>query len=457
MIIVLTALLMSMWVLTISWGALLEFLLFTAAGAGILFLLLKRTRRNATYIYLVLMLVYGCYVFFCHYIRCINGWEIIGSLDGGGYYIPCTLELSALNSWREIWTTTWEVTRYQPGGAIFFYFVPIKHLADWLQMDLHLAMQISLMPFAAMICVVEYYILSSFGIGDKPAVWWSIGFGILSALFWLSSFIVRDLPICLAYAIVVSLIFSDASRTRKLLIGSAMVAIAASIRLASGMGLVPLALLGVFGDSKKRTIKPWQTICCIAITIAIIVGHGFIDELEEVSDSYFAIEQEDQGGGSTLSSFNALPFGISHIVKTLYAQIHPVPAWRNMTPFPPDGARLYAYNITHFPDIWIVFFRIAAVVTLFYGCFKRQLREKIFENKLLLYSCLYALLILCAQASTIEERRKLAVYPLLLIPVVLSWSDMDRSMKKSVMLFSFLLYFLVQLAFLIRPIFQAGM
>ena len=445
-----------MWVLTMCWAALLEFLMFTAVGAGILFLCLKKTRRDSIYIYLSLMLVYGCYVFFCHYIRCKNGWEIIGSLDGGGYYIPCTQELSELNSWREIWTTTWEVTRYRPGGAIFFYFVPIKYMADWLDTDLHLALQISLMPFAAMICVVEYRILRLFDLDERTARRWSIWFGILSSLFWLSSFIVRDLSICLAYAVVTCLIFSKASHSWKLLAGAAMAVVAASIRLASGMGLVPLVLLAVFGDSKHKTIKTWQTVCCIAITIAIMVGYGFIDELNEVSQSYFTIEMEDQGGDSTLSSFNVLPFGISHAVKTLYAQFHPIPAWRYMDPFPPSGARLYAFNVTHFPDLWVVFFRITAVVTLFYGCFKKQIRQKIFENKLLLYSCAYALLLLCAQASTIEERRKLAVYPLLLIPIVLTWNEIPSLSRKRIVLLSLFLFLSIQLVFLIRPFFTGA-
>jgi hypothetical protein len=438
-----------MWVLTLSGGALLEFLLFVALGSGILFLCLKNTRRSAVYIYFMLMLAYGSYVFFCHYIRCVNEWEIIGSADGGGYYIPCTLELSELDSWRKIWSRVWETPRYLGGGAIFFYFVPIKYLADWLQMDLHLALQISLMPFAAMICVVEYHILLLFGIADKEATRWSIGFGLLSSLFWLSSFIVRDLPICLAYAVVAYLIFSNMARWKKLLVGAAMVVVVANIRMSSGMGLVPLALLAFFGDPKKKTIRPWQFVGCIVIMFALITIYGFVDEVEEVSQVYMEIELSDQGGKSVLSSFNILPFGVSHVVKTLYAQFHPIPAWRNMFQLSYDD-RLYAHNITRFPDVWVVFFRIAALVTLFFGCSNRQIRRKVFENKLLLYSCIYMLLLLCAQASTIEERRKLALYPVLFVPLVLFWNNMDGYTRKRIMLWAASLFLMVQFAFLIK-------
>ena len=437
-----------MWMLTTVGGALLEFLLFAALGTGILFLCLKKDHGNAIYIYLTLMLAYGCYVFFCHYIRCIHEWTIIGSADGGGYYIPCTLELSSLASWHKIWEAVGDVQRYRPGGAIFFYFVPIQYLADWLQMDLHLALQISLMPFAAMICVVEYRILLLFDVDDKRAVRWSIGFGILSALFWLSSFIVRDLPICLAYAIVTYTIFSETPRLKKLLIGAAMTFLAANIRLASGMGLFPLVLFAVFADSKNRTIKTWQTICGIVIMLIVMASYNVIDEFGKVSQAYLSIELEAQGGNSILASFNVLPPGVSHVVKTLYAQFHPIPAWRNM--FAPDGFLEYAHNITKFPDLWVVFFRISAVMVLIYGCCTATIRKKVFENKLLLYSCIYALLLLCTQASTIEERRKFALYPILFIPVVLSWIHISPNSKKGILLISFSMFLILQLITLLK-------
>ena len=272
-------------------------------------------------------------------------------------------------------------------------------------------------------------------------------------MFWLSSFIVRDLPIVLAYFLISYLIFSPAPRWQRVLwLGLGGTFLAASIRLSSGLGMVPLLLLAVFCDSKNKTIKVWQMGLCIAVMLSLGVIKIFSEETTRIYNVYMNIELMDQDGHSTLSSFNALPFGISHFVKTLYAQFHPVPAWRNMFATAANGYRDYAYNTTKFPDIWVVFFRITGVIVLFYGCVKTEIRRKIFENKPLLYSFIYIVFWLLLQSSTIEERRKLGGYSLLFLIIVLFWREMAPSSRVRVLLSSLALFLLVQLVYLAKAV-----
>ena len=406
----------------------------------------KNNHHDALKIYVILMLCYGSYAFLCHGYRMACGFEAIGSMDGPGYYLPCTTELLDSQSLKELVSRISARKRYHLGGYIFVYFVYVAKLAQiFLNVDLHLAIQLSLMPFAALTCVAEYHLLQCFDISKSQAYKWSIGFGLGSALFWLSSFIVRDLPITLAYAITVYLIFSTMPRWVKLLIGTAMTVVVINIRTSSGIALVPLTLFAIFCNPKDKTIKPWQLAGCISIALALVINYGFADEFDKVYRNYLAIELMDQGGKSTLSGFNVLPFGISHIAKTIYAQFHPIPVWRNMFATASNGFRAYAFNITKFPDIWVVFFRLAAFMVLIYGCFNTSIRQKVFKNRLLLYSFIYVLLVLLSQASTIEERRKLALYPLLFVPIVLSWRHMSDYTRKYVLLLTTCLFIIVQI------------
>ena len=446
---------LTFWGLTMDWGALCEFLLLLAVGWGIIQLVCKKNNRAYSQrIYIILMLCYGSYALLCHAYRMANGFEAIGSMDGSGYYLPCTMELFDSRSLSELIARINERTRYDGGGTIFVYFVMIAKLAlNYLHMDLHLAIQLSLMPFAALICVVEYHLLRCFDIPAPSAYKWSIGFGVGSALFWLSSFIVRDLPIVLAYFLISYLIFSPAPRWQRVLwLGLGGTFLAASIRLSSGLGMVPLLLLAVFCDSKKHTIKLWQLLLCIAVRLSMGLINVFTEETTRIYNTYMEIELMDQEGNSLLSSFNVLPFGFSQFVKTVYAQFHPIPVWRNMFATAATGFRDYAYNITKFPDIWVVFFRITGMVVLFYGCLKTELRNKIFENKPLLYSFSYIVFWMLLQASTIEERRKLGGYAILFLVIVLFWREMAPASRIRALLLSFALFMLVQLTYLLKTV-----
>lgn len=443
------------WCLTLDWGALNEFLILFAVGWGIIQLVCKKDNRlDAQKIYTILMLCYGSYAFLCHAYRLANDFNAIGSMDGPGYYLPCTMELFDSRSLSELIARIDARTRYDSGGSIFVYFVMIAKLAlNYLHMDLHLAIQLSLMPFAALICVVEYHLLRRFDIPASSAYRWCIGLGLGSALFWLSSFIVREMPIILAYFLISYLIFSPAPRWQRVLwLGLGGTLLAASIRLSSGLGMVPLLLLAVFCDSKKQTLKVWQLLLCIAVMLSTGLIKIFTDETTRIYNTYMGIELMDQEGNSLLSSFNVLPFGISHFVKTVYAQFHPIPVWRNMFATAATGFRDYAYNITKFPDIWVVFFRITGMVVLFYGCLKTELRNKIFENKPLLYSFSYIVFWMLLQASTIEERRKLGGYAILFLVIVLFWREMAPASRIRALLLSFTLFMLVQLTYLLKTV-----
>lgn len=421
--------------LLISSGAgIAEYVLLSALGSVIILLLTSRAeRRNSLSIFMILMSCYFLYAAFCHWFRLRNGFEFIGSLDGGDYYVVWTDDLLRFKNLSDvIWRVYLDGTAPQRhGGGIFVYFYYIARLAEACKIDLHWALQLSLMPFAALIGVVEYHILRLFDeIPQRTAYRAALIFGLCSALFWLSSFIVRDLPIILAFAVMTYLALSRKRLWFKLGVGLLMAAVCLSIRLASGVAAL-FYLLFFFENKEDRTYKLHMFIGIFIGAVALLLSPVW-EDLSELREVYLQKEYVD-GQESTLASFNSLPPVISNIMKVAYAQFHPFPAWRNLVN---DGPSFLdcCYNITRFPDLWVVFFRLLACLVLVFGICNRACREFLTGNKALMLNLVYMLVLLLLQDSTIEERRKLIVYPFFFLMVVLFWQKMpERSKFNSVL------------------------
>jgi len=435
--------------LSSSFGAVCEFILLLVINLLIIAFFCSHDNYARTMnVFATLMGCYFVYACFCHAYRMANGYTFFGSFDGLRYYIPQTIRLLNFEDITDVIRAIYSDDSTLPlkhGGSIFVYFYLIGKFAVWANVDIFFAIQISLMPFAAMMCAVQYNLLLRFGLPRNSAYKWSIIFGLCSALFWLSSFVVRDLPISLAYSIAIYQIFSSAPFLRRLLWGCLSAAVVLTLRLASSLALVPIVLLAVFRNSERKSVRYGLLGMFLAAVIVFGGGDIFVDELLSKQQGYLGIELRDQGGNSLLSAFNDLPFGVSHVAKTIYAQFHPIPAWRNMITNSEDVIAKSAYNIARFPDLWVVFFRITGMLILIYGCLKHSIREKLFENKPLMYSFNYALLLLILQSTTIEERRKLGVYPLLFLVIVLCWERTPPMTRRRILLLSAFLFVLLQI------------
>ena len=234
------------YLMTSSRSGVFEYLLLLLCGGGIVLLLTnKEERKNSISVFVLLMNCYFLYAAFCHWFRLSNGFEFIGSLDGGDYYVVWTDDLLRFKNLSDvIWRVYLDGTAPQRhGGGIFVYFYYIARLAEACKIDLHWALQLSLMPFAALIGVVEYHILRLFDeIPQRMAYRAALIFGLCSALFWMSSYIVRDLPVILAFAVMTYLALSRKRLWFKLGVGLLMAAVCLSIRLASGRFARPLML-----------------------------------------------------------------------------------------------------------------------------------------------------------------------------------------------------------------------
>ena len=82
------------YLMTSSRSGVFEYLLLLLCGGGIVLLLTnKEERKNSISVFVLLMNCYFLYAAFCHWFRLSNGFEFIGSLDGGDYYVVWTDDL----------------------------------------------------------------------------------------------------------------------------------------------------------------------------------------------------------------------------------------------------------------------------------------------------------------------------------------------------------------------------
>ncbi len=219
------------------------------------------------------------------------------------------------------------------------------------------------------------------------------------------------------------------------------------MRPASGYAAIPICFFALCSENEHLFFKYLSILLFVFVLLSGQYLSSVSNEMNRVSTTYLAKELADQGGNSTLSLFNSLPWGISHFVKLLYSLLHPFPAWKNLSASSNDTLFSQTYNATKFPDIWIVFFRMIAASIIINGLLYKNTREFIIKNKTFLYLLLYSFIILLMQTNSVEERRKIALYPLFFVLIASFYNTFPNTYKRnSVFAGAFIFFFLQSIA-----------
>jgi hypothetical protein len=373
-----------------------------------------------------------------------NGFDYLQSFDGYNVYLPYTKELLDSESLIDLITTIFNTSKYSFVGLILVPFVYIGRIAALLDADLYMSIQLVVLFFAALTIVFVYKILALKGVPEKTAYKSTLLYALLSIHFIMSTYIVRDMPITLGFTILVFLSFKKFA-VKNILLMLLLVSIISSIRLSSGIfaaGYIILALL-VSYKGKSIVLKLASFALLIgSVGIMFYFFETIESTFEEKQEVYLEIEQKDQDGASTLSAFNALPPGISHLVKVAYNQVMPIPSWRSMisTSFRPES-----YNVMNFPVVTAIFFRYCMWIFIIAGLLNKKIRNVITQDKILRYNFILAILFLMAQSSTMGHRRMLGVYPVFFLLAVLFYLCFNSANKKRLITLSVFGFFIIQL------------
>jgi hypothetical protein len=307
--------------------------------------------------------------------------------------------------------------------------------------ELYLTLQTGIMLFASWTSVAVYNILVSRRIEPEKAFKLTFLYSFLSIHFFLSTYIVRDMPIALFFTLLIYFSFKPLSTKTLILMGSLVVLIS-SLRKASGIFAILYILLFLILSIKKGSIKKRITAVCILLILmaATLISVGKVQSLyQQKMKEYAAYEKADKGGASTVYSLNALPPGISHLAKAAYNQMMPIPSWSAMIH---RETRPESYTVMNFPTITGTLFQYCVWGIILLGMLNINVLGKLWKEKALIYHFTIAIAFLMLNTYSMGHRRILGVYPLFFlisIFILNQYNKKDRYIMIMIPLFVFIL------------------
>jgi len=398
--------------------------------------------ENTLLIFEMSYMIYFTYALICFLYMSYHGYDHLQSFDGINVYIPYTKELLNSNSFYDLVYDIYNTSKYAFVGAILILFVYIGKLSLLMDGELYVTIQLSIILFASWSVVLVYNLLVFFEIKEETALNSTLIYAFLSFHFYMSTFIVRDMPITFSFISLIYLSFQSFS-IKNLLIMILLVFFIASIRVSSGIFASLYIFLLLIMSQIKGTISD-KIIINIIFIFLIFILLFYMDMIKSIyllkTEEYSSIEAA--AGESTVGAFNVLPSGIKEFSKAFYNQIMPIPSWQIMLE---TVERPESYNIMNFPVVSATFFRYCMWSFIILGFLTKEIRIIIVDNKILFYNFLIAILFISIQSNTMGFRRVLGVYPIFFLIAILVYEKLNIDDKKRVFEFSFILFTFLQI------------
>ena len=390
-----------------------------------------------------ILVIYFLYAVFCNYIRAENHWEFIRSYDGYKVYVPYAEELFSYSNICNLGHEISTQSKYSFVGSILYLFFGATAVAHWFDGNVHYALQLSLIGISALVPIVVYHMFILYKVDDQTARRHAILFALMTACLTLSSFIVRDMPITLAFFIITYLVQKDfkVSSLVKILL---LIGLIASLRLASA--LFSFVLLWVFccnffvNASTGKRLLMLGVFLILTVTFVIYFS-SIAGTMETTLSFYQELQQSGDGGTSTIVIFNRLPWGISHAVKAIYDQFAPYPAWRNLIDF---SGRPECYNWVNWPEIFVVAFKYFIIFAIVYSFIAIPKKENIIFSGKVFFTFLLSLWFLLLQSSTMGDRRKMGLYLIFFFVGMYNYDKMSVKQRFSVLVWAGLFFLIMQ-------------
>lgn len=374
---------------------------------------------------------YTLYILIQYLYMAYRGFDHLQSFDGINVYIPYTQELiadklSLFALCKEIYMTS----KYAFVGSILIPFVYVGKFSTAFSGDLYVALMQVIVFFSALAIPVIYNILSLFKITSKQAYKYTLIFAFCSIHFYMSGYLVRDMPITLGYYLLIYLTLT-AFKLKTILYMLVIIALVMTIRLSSGIFALSFLIIYLFHNLKSasKNARIFAGLLLVISSVLIVFQVSKINDIASAKQtSYLAKQNEAQGGDSTVAAFNSLPPVVSHLGKTVYNQLMPIPSWRTMieTSYRPES-----YNIMNFLIIPATFFQFTVLMLLILGIWKKKF---VGLNRLVIlkYLLIVSLLFLMLQSNTLGHRRMMGVYPVFYVLAIMSFQQFSKNSKKNI-------------------------
>lgn len=411
---------------------------------GIILIKLFTKKKLSFKLFSLSFLVYSTYILMQYLYMENRNFDYLQSFDGFEVYLPYTLELinqdlTFLELVQEIYTTS----KFAFVGSILIPFVYIGKISVNFNESVYFALLQITVFFAAISIPVIYNILSIFNFTRKQLYSYTLLFAFCSIHFYMSGFLVRDMPITLGYYLIIYLVLTP-FKLRTVLYILLISSLIMTVRLSSGIFallFLIIYLYSTFRYDKKRNKVLSGFLFLISIFLVLSASSEIIQLTSEKQNVYLDIQANADQGSSTVAAFNSLPFGMSHFVKAVYNQLMPLPSWRNMieTNYRPES-----YNIMNFLIVPATFFQFSVFALIIFGFTYKKLT--LFKSmRIFKYLFIAAVLFLLSQSSTLGHRRMMGVYPIFYVVSIISFLGFSERNKKQIIFIIISVFLILQI------------
>ena len=245
----------------------------------------------------------------------------------------------------------------------------------------------------------------------EEALKYTLLFAFFSPLVFYSPWILRDIHICLLYAIGIYLMHTRFTIKRLLLFVPIIVA-TLEFRLEMGLFclIMPIYYIYFRGKNHKNYKLIFGSLIFIGIGVLGLLLNFLINSLSAAISSfvgYSSYTDETLGDGLGAMMFK-LPMGIRHIAIVVFSQIRPFPAWGNLL----IAKTVYEYVISFVELLGAVFWSYIFFFISF-SFTSKVVRKKLSQENIVIL--IIALIFILGNSSEMNIRRILCIYPLIFI------------------------------------------
>ena len=375
--------------------------------------------RNAVYIFILFFLIYLSYTSLVHF-GLLNFYDVPNIVPDEHYFYRASNEAYIKMQEGYGFFQMSEIKAYQDTIGVIYFNGLVATLANLYGENTILIQKISVVFVSSLIPMVMYGI-SRLYFSEKVSLNVALIYGFFSFLPYLSGILLRDVHIALMFILTMYIILQKFSFLNLFILFFVMFE-SYFLRPQTGVFMMGFLSIYLFIFIKKVISNKYMEFLfyfmLIVIFVAIIMNSSLMDMFTKIEESSSQRGVAHASAGSLGVMMSKLPFGLNIIAQFAFSQIQP---------FPPSW--IFKGSNRGFFELWYLVAAISWFLGwgfLLYGLIvKKVLKNQDLKTKFVFYlSIIYLVLIAMIEFN---QRRQMAVYPILYLLMVFSYMEMTIS------------------------------
>ena len=394
--------------LSITVGTLFTFLIYPS-----------QEYRNAVYIFILFYLIYLFYTSLVHF-GLLNFYDVSNIVPDEHYFYKTSNEAYIKIKDGYSFLQMSEMQMYKDTIGVIYFNGLVATLANLYGENTVFIQKMSVVFVASLIPMVMYGI-SRLYFSEKVSISVALIYGLFSFLPYLSGILLRDVHIALMFILTIYIILQKFSFFNLFILFFVMLE-SYFLRPQTGIFMIGFLSIYLFIFIKKVILNKYIEFFIysvfIAIALVIIFNSSLIEMFTLIEESSAQRGVATTSSGSLGAIISKLPFGLNIVAQFAFSQIQPFPpAWIF------KGSNRGFFELSYLVAAISWFFGWGILI---YGfIFKKIFRHQNLKIKLMFYfSIIYLVLITIIEFN---QRRQMAVYPILYLLMVFSYMEMTIS------------------------------